>query len=291
MYKNSNYLTAECKWAVTINWLQLSVLATAFRIHTFSKLSIFSMQYVNVGFCISSPCTTTFTVFHRNNTTSKTMPVSGRISYTEEQTHSAHTRILTAPLSSTHASYLQDWADKHNCVKLSPIPSTRHGKQACVSLSEKSAIIHCNVEMSSTGAYDGMYHSTQFHNRYHHPWYPLWHGSSEKTAGCWGCPAKPALTRPSWMTDHAEPDAVTQNQSEKLIICAHLKLGIDNHRWLTDKSCSISLVSLLKASDCLYWNKSLMKLNAEETLTLFSPGGTKHLRFCPKISVTVTWQL
>lgn len=71
--------------------------------------------------------------------------------------HTSKRLVLTPPLSSKHASYLQDWADKHNCVKFSPIPLTRHGKTAYVSLSGKSAIIHCNA---STGAYDGMYHST-----------------------------------------------------------------------------------------------------------------------------------
>lgn len=56
----------------------------AILIHTLSKL-IFSMQYVNAGSCSSSPCMTIFTLFHRNNTTSKTMPPSGRISCTKKQ--------------------------------------------------------------------------------------------------------------------------------------------------------------------------------------------------------------
>lgn len=120
--------------------------------------------------------------------------------------------------SSKHASCLQDWADKQNCVKFSPIPSTRHGTQACVSLSEKSAITPWNTEMTKHRClwWDVSFYTINFHDRYHHPWYPLEGGSSERTADCWGCRARPARPRPSWMTGPAEPDAVTKKKKTNI---------------------------------------------------------------------------
>lgn len=248
--------------------------------YTLSKLSIFSTQYVNEGFCSSSPCMTSFTLFHRNNTTSNTRPPSGRISCREKQRENPQLKVSHPPLSSTHASYLQDWADKQNCAELSPAPPAPHslGKETCVWLSGRSTVIHCYVEISavviSTTATmarlilhnlpSGMRSSLPRLLSEHSRLLRLPSKASSDSAFLKGWPSRPWCSETKPIREALDP-----HTSETGGSCQEL---------LTDKTCCISLVSLAHVSTCLKWNRSLMKLNADETLTLFSPGSTTHLR-------------
>lgn len=180
-------------------------------------------------------------------------------------------KLSHPPLSSTHASYLQGWADRQSCATLSPAPPAPHslGKETCVWLSGRSRRQSWLRRNIRSGHLNHRHDGVSSHTIYHRAWGRLYRGSSRHTAGCWGCPAKPALTRPSWRTHLPEPKTIREAIDPRTF-----ETGGSCQELLTDKTCCISLVSLPHVSACLKWNRSLMKLSADETLTLFSPGNT-----------------